>query len=50
LALSFYMFALMGVRTRTYDEYEELLGQSGLRIGMWANFPDGESVLEAVPA
>ncbi|HEY7598049.1 MAG TPA: methyltransferase [Actinophytocola sp.] len=50
VALSFYMFALMGVRTRTYDEYEELLGQSGLRIGMWANFPDGESVLEAVPA
>jgi hypothetical protein len=50
LQLSFYMFALMGARTRTYDEYAELLGRSGLRIGMWANFPDAESVIEAVPA
>lgn len=50
LQLSFYMFALMGARTRTYDEYAELLDQSDLAISRWANFPDGESIIEAVPA
>lgn len=50
LQLSFYMYALMGARTRTYDEYTELLDQSGLTISRWANYPDGESVIEAVPA
>ena len=50
LQLSFYMFALMGARTRTYDEYAELLEQSDLTISRWANFPDGESIIEAVPA
>jgi O-methyltransferase len=48
--LSFYMFALMGARTRTYEEYAELLDQSGLMISRWANFPDGESIIEAVVA
>src|SRR5262249_2081527 len=48
--LSFYMFALMGARTRTYDEYAELLARSDLTISRWANFPDGESVIEAIPA
>lgn len=50
LQLSFYMFALMGARTRTYDEYTELLARSDLRVSCWSNFPDGESVIEAVPA
>lgn len=50
LQLSFYMFALMGARTRSYDEYAELLARSDLAIDRWANFPDGESIIEAVPA
>jgi hypothetical protein len=48
--LSFFLFAMMGARTRTYDEYAELLGQSDLTVSRWANFPDGESIIEAVPA
>jgi hypothetical protein len=47
--LSFYMFALMGARTRTYDEYAELLDRTGLTITRWTNFPDGESIIEAAP-
>ena len=50
LQLSFFLFSLMSARTRTYDEYAELLEQSDLTISRWANFPDGESIIEAVVA
>jgi hypothetical protein len=45
--LDLYMFALLGARLRSYDEYQELFLQADLTASRFANFPDSESVLEA---
>jgi SAM-dependent methyltransferase len=45
--LDLYMFALLGARLRTLDEYRELLARSGFAMTGWANFPDSESVIES---
>jgi hypothetical protein len=47
--LDLYMFALLGARLRTYDEYQELFLQTGLTANRWVNFPDSESIIEALP-
>ena len=45
--LDLYMFALLGARLRSYEEYEELFEQVDLAAVGWSNFPDSESVIEA---
>ncbi|MFI1012546.1 methyltransferase [Streptomyces sp. NPDC020965] len=45
--LDLYMFALLGARLRSYEEYQELFAQVNLTITDWWNFPDSESVLRA---
>ncbi len=45
--LDLYMFALLGARLRSVDEYQELFDQVGLTTVDQENFPDSESVLTA---
>lgn len=47
--LDLYMFALLGARLRSYDEYQELFTQVNLTATEQWNFPDSESVLQARP-
>ncbi|MFE9748338.1 methyltransferase [Saccharothrix saharensis] len=48
--LDLYMFVLLGARLRDYDEYEVLLREAGFTPTGMTNFPDSESVIEAMPA
>ncbi|MFE2940713.1 methyltransferase [Streptomyces sp. NPDC059255] len=45
--LDLYMFALLGARLRSYEEYQDLFAQVDLEVTGWSNFPDSESVLRA---
>ncbi|MFH0245595.1 methyltransferase [Streptomyces sp. HK10] len=47
--LDLYMFALLGARLRSPDEYQQLFDQVGLTVTDHWNFPDSESVLRARP-